>query len=505
MTPNSNSKRYSARQILKFIKEKKEGFWLREREKRSLDLFHNAASRVPAYKDFLRKNRVSPDRIKTWDDFSLIPPTSKKDYLQQYPLKDLCWDGILERPLVFCSTSGSTGTPYYFPRDERLDWQSSFAYELFLQNSLIEKGPVLAIVCFGMGVWIGGLIAYKSLEIFGRRGEFPISIITPGINKREIFNALKNLAPNFKQVVLAGYPPFIKDIVDEAEEHDIDLERLNIRFLFAAEPFTESFRDYLVKKAHVKNLYLDNLHIYGSADIGTMAWEVGAAVLIKRLALKNMELFKDIFQHISKIPTLAQYCPFFINFEVPGGEILLTGDNTVPLVRYSIGDRGGVFTLSEMVSKLKSAGYDFGAEAKEAGIERYIYELPFVYVYERTDLSTTLYGLQIYPEIIRDALHKEPACNYLTGKFSMLTKYSENQDQYLEINLELKKNIVLNDEIKKIALDGIFQNLLKKSSEYNELYAHLKDRALPKMVYWPAEHPSYFKPGIKNKWVINNA
>ena len=84
--------KYSAEQILNFIRTKKDAFWSREREARPLKLFHEAARRVPAYKDFLKKNKVNPAKIKTFKDFQFVPPISKKNYLRQYPLEKLVWD-----------------------------------------------------------------------------------------------------------------------------------------------------------------------------------------------------------------------------------------------------------------------------------------------------------------------------------------------------------------------------------------------------------------------------
>ena len=303
------TRHYSASRILKFIHEKKEGFWLRERERRALALFHEAARRVPAYKDFLKRNRVSPGKVKTWQDFSLVPVTSKKEYLQQYPLEDLCWDGTLAKPMVFCATSGSTGEPFYFPRQERLEEDSSILYELFLKNSSLNQGPILVINGFGMGVWIGALIAYKSLEMARQRGNYPISIITPGVNIPEILKALKILAPQFGQTVLMGYPPLVKDVIDRAISEEVDFTKLNIRILLAAEAFTENFRDYLAEKTCLKNPCLDTMNIYGSADIGTMAVETPASILIRRLAMKDKRLFADIFSANDKTPTLATPVP----------------------------------------------------------------------------------------------------------------------------------------------------------------------------------------------------
>ena len=493
--------KYSAEQILHFIRTKKDAFWSRERETRPLELFHEAAKRVPAYKDFLKKNRINPAKIKTFKDFQLVPPVSRKNYLRQYPLEKLCWDGTLAKPLVFTSTSGSTGEPFYFPRGKELDWEYSILAELFLENSSYNSGgPTLVIVGFGMGVWIGGLMTYKAFEIMSQREKYPISIITPGINKKEIFNVLRNLSPHYKETILVGYPPFVKDVIDEAVSHEgINVKKLNLRLLFAAEAFSEKFRDYLVKKIGTKNPCLDTLNIYGTADIGAMAFETPTSILIRRLALKNKKLFLDIFSKVNKTPTLAQYNPFFITFESVGGEIVLSGDNSVPLVRYALGDHGGTFDFSEIAEKLSEHKVDFEKETHH--IKKAAYELPFVYVYERVDFSTTLYGLQIYPEVIREVLISKSLHKHLSGKFTMLTKFDKKHNQYLEIHLEMRKNKKPHKQLESKALKEIIVNLRVKNSEFRELHDFLKERAHPKLVFWPHEHPLHFKPGIKQKWV----
>lgn len=498
----NKSAELKADKILAFLRQKNSDFWSKEREKNALALFKNASSRVPAYKDFLKKHRVNPDKIKTWKDFELLPSTDKKSYLREYPLEKLSWDGHLSKPIVYTSTSGSTGEPFYFPREQKLDWQYSILAEEFLKNSSYSTdGPTLVIIGFGMGVWIGGIITYKAFEIAAQRSNLPVSIITPGINKNEIFHALRNLSPHYRETILIGYPPFIKDVLDEALEEGINLKKLNMRLLFAAESFTEKFRDYVVKKAGVRNPVLDTLNIYGTADIGAMAYETPTSILIRRLAMKNPKLFKEIFHDVTKTPTLAQYNPLFMTFEAQGEDILLTGDNTLPLIRYSIGDHGGVVSFKEINEKLKSNGIDLKKEASRLNIIKYLSEAPLTYVYERKDFSTTLYGLQIYPEVIREVLLDEPHGLHLTGKFSMLTKFDSKNNQYLEINLELKKGKKSNKQIEKHLLDTLVLNLRKKISEFRELHDYLGKRALPKVVFWPHEHHLHFRPGIKQKWV----
>lgn len=492
----------SAEKILRLIRTKKDAFWSRERERRPLQLFHEVARRVPAYKDFLRKNKINPAKIRTFKDFQLVPPVSKKTYLREYPLKQLVWDGTLKKHLVYTSTSGSTGEPFYFPRGEQLDWEYSILAELFLEHSSYgARGPTLVVVGLGMGVWIGGLISYKAFEIASRRGKHEISIITPGINKKEIFHALRNLAPHYKETILIGYPPFVKDVVDEAGGQGINLKKLNMRILTAAEAYTENFRDYLAKKAGIKNLYRDMSNIYGTADIGAMAWETPTAILMRRLAMHRQEFFERLFSPIRKTPTLTQYNPFFVTFEAPGGDIFLSGNNTIPLVRYAIGDHGGAFSFREATTSLESFDISLVKEARAIGIENYLYELPFVYVYERKDFSTTLYGLQVYPETVREILIEKPFLKFFTGKMTMMTKFDTKQNQYLELNFEFRKKKKPTLVLKKKLLQCIVKNLEEKNSEFRELHRHIGVRALPKLIFWPKDHELHFTPGVKQKWV----
>ncbi len=491
----------SADQIIKDFRKKSSAYWSKLREYKTLDLFHRVSENVPAYKDFLKKYKINPNGIKTFEDFRKVPTINKDNYLRKYSLERLCWDGSLKKPLVFTSTSGSTGEPYYFSRSNELDWQSSVVHQLFFKNGLYaSNSTTLVLVCFGMGVWIGGLITYQAFEIMARMGN-PVSILTPGINKEEIFKALKKLAPNFDQIIIAGYPPFLKDVIDEAPTRGIKLKDMNIRFLFAAEAFTENFRNYIAKKVNISNSYLDTMNIYGSADIGTMAFETPLSILIRKLAMQNNDLFRDIFSQIDKTPTLAQYNPMFITFEEQDGHLLLTGDNSVPLIKYDIGDHGGVYTFNQLLEKCSAYGVSLLKEARKAGIDDNLYQLPFVYVYERIDFSTTLYGLQVYPEVVREVLLEYPFSDYFTGKLTLATRFDDNQNQYLEINFELQKDKQVTPILETQLLTTVFTNLREKNSEFRELSNYLQDRAKPKLIFWQYEDPHYFKPGIKQKWV----
>ena len=486
-----------AKSVLGQIKDKDSSFWKRKGEERALALFHAAARRVPAYKDFLAKRKVRVSSIRDFASLTEVPRTSKKEYVNAYPLKELAWDGKLDHPSVFTSTSGSTGEQTYFFRSEIIDWQCSVMQEFFIENGKDPLKPTLVVVCFGMGIWIGGVITYEAMTRLGERG-FPISVITPGINKTEIFKILRRISPEYHQTIVFGYPPFIKDLIDEAPGSGVDLKKLRIRFSTAAEAYSEDFRDYIANAVKVRDPILDIMSIYGSADIGAMAFETPTSIGIRRIARSNRALFTEMFNSTQKTPTLAQFVPTFINFEQSNGELLLTGNNSIPLVRYAIGDNGGVYSHDEMKELLRKHGSDL---PRSRGDRYSSNGLPFVYVFERNDFSTTLYGAQIYPEAIRDVLIKKPFSKILSGKFTLTTKYDAKHDQYLELNLELAKDRVANKIFKAQLSNQIVKNLTLKNSEFKELSKFIGPRAHPRLVFWQHEDPNFFRPGIKQLWV----
>lgn len=481
--------------------EKSSRFWENERARRMLALFHRAAKNVPAYKDFLKKQRVEPEKIKTLGDFQLVPPVNKKDYLRHYPFKKLIWEGRLPRGTnVWTATSGSTSTPFYFPRTEVLDRQYSEITEMFLRNSSRGKGPTLVIIGFGMGVWIGGLITYKAFEIAGNRIGRHVSILTPGINKQEIFNAFSVLSPHFTQTIFIGYPPFVKDTLEEAAAQGINIKALNLRLFFAAESFTESFRGHLAMIAGIKNTYRDTLNIYGTADLGAMAFETPFSIFTRQRALEEKPLFASLFSDIEKTPTLAQYNPAAINFESIDGDITITGDNTIPLIRYSIGDHGGVLSAREVRARLSEYHLDDRVIRRSTEIDPL--QLPFVYVYERSDFSTKLYGAIIYPEHVKEGLGAPLLSNIITGRFTMATKFNAAHDEYLEINVETKPRAKLNAVARRSINKHIIESLLRHNAEYRNNYQSIPKKVTPSVVFWEYENPVYFKPGIKQKWVV---
>lgn len=493
---------FSANHILHRIRNKAEAFWSRERERRPLMIFHEAAQRVPAYKDFLKKNHVQSDKIKTFKDFELVPPTSKKNYLQKYPFEKLCWDGSLKKPLVLTATSGSTGEPFYFPRMENVDRQSAVLHKMFLDYVPEHRAEsTLVIVCFGMGAWVGGLITYQAFRTIAAESGYPLSLFTPGPNKKEIFEGIKSVGLKFDRLILCGYPPFLKDVIDEGPQHGINWKKFSTRIVFAAESFSEEFRDYMMRATDIRNPYTGTMNIYGSADLGTMAEETPVAILGRRLALTYPKLYEQLFHHAHRLPTLAQFHPGFTNFESAGGEILCTGDNALPLVRYAIGDHGGVVSFREFTEIFAENKVDIRKEAARQGLLKTIVEFPFVYIYERSDLSTKLYGAIIYPEHVKHGTYHTSVAKHISGKFTMFTRFDRRHNEYLEINIELKPGVRPTKDIERSVEHAVSESLLKHNAEHRNNATLMPGKVSPRIILWKHEHPLHFKPGAKQKWI----
>jgi len=421
----------------------------------------------------------------------------KRNYFFRYPMEKQFYRDALNRDsYVATATSGSTGTPAYFFRTDEVDRRYAQIASWFL--SLGPKGSTLLIDCFGMGVWIGGLITYQAFRYAGLSG-FPVSIIAPGVNKKEIFEVLRRLAPQFRSVILAGYPPFLKDILDGAKSEKVFFRPGQLRLVFAAEGFSEEFRNYMVEAGRLRSPYLDTMNIYGSAELGAMAFETPYTILVRRLAKTASEVLDRLFLP-KRLPTLAQYDPRHIVFESLEGKILITGDSAMPFFRYKIGDVGSTMTSSEIGDVFEEAGIKLNRKLSAAGIPKT--HLPLVAVYEREDFSTKLYGAIVYPAHIRDALSARALREAITGKFAMRTGFDRWQNQFLEILVELKPGKNPARILKKRVTGEIVDGLLRQNAEYRNNYQSIPRKVTPRVTLLPHGDERYFRTGIKQKWVI---
>lgn len=489
--------------LLAELRKKREEYWIRSGEVRALKLFHKMAERVPAYKDFLQKKRFKADSVQTAEDFKSIPTIDKQSYLQKYSLDMLSWDGKLAgKQNVISTTSGSTGEPFYFPRTEQQDVQYALVAELYLRtNFQIHKKSTLYIVGFMMGAWIGGLFTYSALQILAKRGMYDMSVITPGVDKAGIINAVKKLGPYFDQIIIGSYAPFLKDVLDDGVRLGLDWKKYNLHFVFSAEGFSEEVRDYVVDIAGNKNIYTATLNHYGTVDLGTMSYETPVSILARRTAIQKRDIYERLFGVTNKLPTLTQYIPELFYFEEIDRTVICSAYSGLPLVRYDLKDIGGIFGFEKLKQLFAENGADFDALCRGAGIESTVWNLPFVYVFERNDFMVKFYLCDVYPETVKKALQRKDLERLITGKFTMMIKFNKNRDQYLEINIELKARVKETRELKNTVTRHITDQLLHENEGYRQVYKCIGKRAIAKIVFWPYEDPEHFRPGTKQQWV----
>jgi len=471
--------------------------------KRAIELFNYSLEHVPAYEKFLHEKGISLTPIVSYEEFKKIPPVDKSGYLKNYDYLDLLPDRVISNSTTISSTSGSTGEPFYFPRGEMQDRQYEYIAELFLNNQFdLSNKSTLGIIGYGLGIWIGGIFTYKNFNRIAAKG-YKLTLAPTGTDKDIFIKTFNKVAKYYDQILLMGYPPFIKDVIDIGELEGINWSEYTIKIFTATESFSEHYRDYVCEKVKIKNQYTDILNVYGSVELGTMAHETPLAILIRKLAIQNEKLYQDVFGEATLLPTLAQYYPELTYFEEEvGGELLTTGyGSAFPLIRYRHHDKGGVVTYEQMVAICHKHGLDLVELAEREGIVETIFKLPFVYVYERSDFVVVLRGANIYPENIKQALQLESLQDLVTGKFTMKIKERENFDEYLEINVELKKNIQRSSAILKLISDSVNLSLSKMNSEYNYLYNMEGKKVEPEIILFEYANPKYFSQGIKQKWV----
>ena len=209
---------------------------------RALDLFQSVARDVPAYCAFLAQNGIDANTIRSFEDFQQLPLITKANYHSQYPLADLCRNGRLDANDFIAVSSGSTGQPTFWPRSAVDELPIARRFEqAFYDSFRADERRTLAVVCFALGTWVGGMFTASCSRHLAARG-YPLTVVSPGNNLAEILRVVQRLAPQFEQTVLLGYPPFLKDVIDAGLANALDWPSFRTRLVLAGEVFSEEWR-----------------------------------------------------------------------------------------------------------------------------------------------------------------------------------------------------------------------------------------------------------------------
>jgi phenylacetate-CoA ligase len=469
-------------------------------QKKALKAFKEASKRVPAYKHFLKHNSVNPKSIRSIKDFEKLPVITKDNYLRKYSLQDLMWDGDKFKGDIISVSSGSSGEPFFWLRDKSQHEEAADTYyELYKDIFQSDQKSTLLVVCFSMGIWIAGSYTTMGGMSANNRG-LKLNVITPALGIIDSLAVIKRLKNDYEQIILAGYPPFLKDLIDRGTSEGINWSQMNIAFTAAGESIGEELRDYFVRNGTAYNDPTKMINIYGTVDAGIIAHESPLTIALRR-TIKENQLQEKFFGR-SVLPTLAQYDPRRKYIEIIDENIVFTSTTAIPLIRYDIQDSGGQF---DSIREFATEGI------LESALSKYPIELnkwakPFVYVHGRKDFTASLYAVLIYPENIKKALLSKASMQYVTGRFVMGTVHDAKLDQYLEIILELKESIKENQKIHNIIKKEITKTLVADNSEFKKLRSVIGKRAEPKIIFKKTNDSKFFsRNSNKQKWTNNQS
>lgn len=465
-----------------------------ELESQVMALFQRVVATVPAYQDFLATQDIDPATIQTLADFQQLPLTTKENYLKPYPLAQLCRHGDLATCDFIAVSSGSTGQPSFWARSIADEFQIATRFEQIFHDSFqADRRHTLAVVCFALGTWVGGMYTASCCRHVASKG-YPITVITPGNHKTEILRVVQALGSQFEQVVLLGYPPFLKDVIDSGIAQGVDWSLYQIKLVMAGEVFSEEWRSLVGVRTGSTQPCYDSASLYGTADAGVLGNETPLSICIRRWFAEHPEAARDLFGE-SRLPTLVQYDPYSRCFEAQDGTLLFSGDNGIPLIRYHIADTGGILPYDRLLQFLANRGFD---PVQTLGNQRGVRPLPFVYVFGRSHFTISYYGANIYPENVTVGLEQPPISEWVTGKFVMEVQEDLDRNSVLSIAVELAPQVKPTEERRAAIAQSITRHLCRLNSEFATYVPPAQQT--PDISLRITGDSDYFSIGVKHRY-----
>lgn len=206
---------------------------------------------VPFYKKKMDEAGVLPGDIKSIDDITKLPYTTKQDLRDNYPF------GLFAAPMEdvvrIHASSGTTGKPTVvgYTKNDIEDWAETMARTFSCAGG--TKHDIIQ-VAYGYGLFTGGLGAHYGAERLGAA----VVPISGGNTKKQIM-----LMQDFGTTMVACTPSYILYIAETMVEMGIDPKSLKLKAgCFGAEPWTDNMRKEIESKLGI--LAID---IYGLSEV----------------------------------------------------------------------------------------------------------------------------------------------------------------------------------------------------------------------------------------------
>ncbi|MBD2194658.1 MULTISPECIES: phenylacetate--CoA ligase family protein [Calothrix] len=272
-----------------------------------------AYEHIPFYKQKLDAVGIHPSQIRSVDNISLLPFTTKADLRNQYPFGMFAvqMDSIIR----LHASSGTTGKPTvvgYTHNDLNL-WSELTARALAASGA---KPGIIIQNTYGYSLATGGLGFHYGIERIGAT-VVPASGSSPQRNL--------TLLQDFSSGIILSTPSYIYTISEVAENEGIDLRLLPVAAgIFGAESWSEALRDDIEQRWNIVAY-----NTYGLSEV------IGPGVAHECPHRVGMHIYEDHF-----IPEIINPETGEKMEEGIYGELVLTTitKEATPLIRYRTGD-----------------------------------------------------------------------------------------------------------------------------------------------------------------------
>ena len=270
---------------------------------------------VPLYRERMDAAGIKPEDVKTLDDLTRLPFTSKQDLRDTYPY------GMFAVPMDdvvrLHASSGTTGKQIVVGYTEGdLDiWNEICARALTAAGG--TKSDKVH-VSYGYGLFTGGLGLHGGATKLGATC-IPVS---SGNTARQI-----TILQDFESDILCCTPSYAMYLGEEIEKAGVDPKSLKLRAgIFGAEPWTEEMRRQIEQKLDIKAY-----DIYGLTEI------MGPGVAYECECQKGMHVNEDHFIIEIIDPETGKHMP-----DGEQGEIVFSciTKKAFPLLRFRTKDIG---------------------------------------------------------------------------------------------------------------------------------------------------------------------
>ncbi|MBN2544484.1 MAG: phenylacetate--CoA ligase [Spirochaetes bacterium] len=379
-----------------------------KRLKSMLDYIYNNST---FYKNKFDKEGINIEDIKSIDDITKLPFTTKEDMRDNYPF------GIFSNKSKLAEihvSSGTTGNPTLvgYTKDDIGLWSDVMARTLGCAGA--KPGDVIQIA-YGYGLFTGGLgFHYGALEM-----GLTIIPCSAGMTKRQL-----KIMEDFKPRILACTPSYAMYMSEDAKDMGMDPRKSSWEIgIFGAEPWSESMRTQIENTWNI--LATD---VYGLSEI------IGPGVAQECTNKEGLHVFSDVFYPEIINPTTGQPVK-----EGEDGELVFTTftKKAIPVLRYRTRD------IVSMTNKQCKCGRTSPRISKIKG---------------RTDDMIVVRGINVFPSQIEHVLVNIEGT---TPHYQLVVDRSSKNLDTLEIHVEVEQKI-FSDEIKKLTQ---FENKIQDEIE----------------------------------------